>query len=279
MLNPYGRRLTPDEATEFTADLDGLIAGLEVLDRTVLSSAGQLKAIARVGIGMDNIDQAAAADLGIKVSNTPEPPTLAVAELTVAAMLGLVRDLEGHARDVRQGVWRKRVTPGIHGAVVHLIGFGRIGRKVAELLRPFCPEILVSDPAVDPEAELPGARLVTLDEGLSRADVVSLHAAGRATVLGPRELSLMKRGAFLLNSARGELVDQDALLRALQSGQLGGAWFDAFWEEPFKGDLLGCENFIPTPHVATYTAPCRSSMEMLAAENIVRDLELRSASQ
>ncbi len=272
VLNPYGRRLTRAEAIEFIQDLDGLIAGLEPLDRQVLSGAVRLKAVARVGIGMDNVDRTAAAELGIRVSNTPGPPTLAVAEMTVAAILSLVRGLDSHARAMRAGRWEKQISPSLVGSVVHLVGFGRIGRKVATLLRPFQPELLVTDPLLEADSDLEGAALVPLQEGLARADVVSLHASGNQLVLGPAELSLLKEGAILVNSARGELVDEQAVLNALEEGHLRGVWFDAFWEEPYDGPLLRYDTFMATPHVATYTAPCRSTMETEAAKNLVRDL-------
>ncbi len=272
VLNPYGRRLTRDEAIEFIQDLDGLIAGLEPLDRGVLSAAERLRAIARVGIGMDNVDHAAAEGLGIHGSSTPDPPTIAVAEMTVASMLSRVRCLDGHARRMRNGQWEKRVTSSLFGAVVHLVGFGRIGRKVAELLHPFGAHILVTDPFLDTSDELGGGSLVSLEEGLAKADVVSLHAAGDQVILGAREFGLMKEGALLLNSARGGLVDEQALLLAVEEGRLGGVWFDTFWKEPYEGPLLTHDAFFPTPHVSTYTAPCRSMMEAQAARNLVRDL-------
>jgi D-3-phosphoglycerate dehydrogenase len=276
-MNPYGRRLNRSEAIEFVQDLDGLIAGLEPLDREVLESATHLKVIARVGIGMDNIDHEAAAELGIKVSNTPDPPSFAVAEMTVAALLSLVRDICGFSTSMKSGLWEKRVTASLKDMTVHLIGFGRIGRKVAEMLTPFEVNFLITDPLIS-EADISGiGRLVSLEEGLREADVISLHASGKEIILGPKEMSIVKTGAILLNSARGDLVDETALLDAIESGSIGAAWFDTFWEEPHQGALLEVPDILLTPHVSTYTSTCRCAMETEAVENLLRDLEFESA--
>jgi D-3-phosphoglycerate dehydrogenase len=270
--NPFGRRLTRPEALEFIHDLDGLIAGLEPLDREVLQSTRRLRAIARVGIGMDNVDEEYAAERGIAVSNTPEPPTFAVAEMTVTAMLSLVREVCTFNRAMHDGKWEKQVTSSLMGLTVHLIGLGRIGRKVARLLSPFEVDLLVTDPFLS-ETDLGDTGvLVPLDDGLQRADVISLHASGAETILGSRELSMVRQGVIILNSARGSLVDEKALLQALQSGVIGGVWFDTFQEEPYEGPLRDFPNVLLTPHISTYTVSCRRSMEMEAARNIIRDL-------
>ncbi len=273
-LNPFGRRLSREEAIAFLDGLDGLIAGLEPLDRGVLCSNPGLRALARVGIGMDNVDQDAAKELGIRLSNTPDPPARAVAELTLASALAIVRNVAGHVNDVRAGRWKKRISGSLYGATVHLVGFGRIGRQLARLIAPFEPEILVTDPGLASAAGEDSVTIVPLEEGLARAEIVSLHAGGRETILGERELGLMKPGAVLLNSARGELVDEQALLAALDSGHLGAAWFDAFWSEPYVGELLRSDGFFATPHIGTYTVSCRSTMESMAARNLARDLGL-----
>jgi D-3-phosphoglycerate dehydrogenase len=269
--NPFGRRLTAEEAIQHVHDVDGLIAGVEPLGRDVLSSTQRLRAIARVGIGTDNVDLAAAKELGIRVSNTPDAPADAVAELTLGAMLSLVRGLDATNRAMHAGGWPKVIHRGLRGTTVLIVGFGRIGRAVYRLLQAFGPEVLVADPAVD-AADHPGVSVVPLADGLSRAQIVSLHAGGRETILRADELALMPVDSFLLNGARGELVDEDALIGALESGHLAGAWFDVFWEEPYHGRLTELEQVILTPHVGTYTASCRREMEMQATRNLLADL-------
>jgi D-3-phosphoglycerate dehydrogenase / 2-oxoglutarate reductase len=270
--NPFGRRLTEEEIIAHLEGIDGLIAGLEPLNRTVLESAPGLKAIARVGIGMTNVDAKAAAERGVRVSNTPDGPVRAVAELTLAALLALCRRLVPTNEALHRGEWKKSIGMGLTGAKVLLVGYGRIGRRVGELLRAFGAEVLVCDPVLDPGTLAGGERLVSLEEGLPQADAVSLHASGTECILGTAELAFMKPGAFLLNSARGELVDETALVAALDAGIIGGAWFDAFWLEPYTGPLARFPQVLMTPHTGTYTAQCRLDMETAAVRNLLRDL-------
>lgn len=272
--NPYGRRMTEDEIISHLAGADGLLAGLETLSRRVLSAATSLKSIARIGIGMDNVDVEAARDLGIKVSNTPDAPTDAVAELTVTAALALCRQLVACNADLHSRQWEKRIGRTLLGAKVLLVGYGRIGRRVAEMLRPFSPEILVTDPFIDPTTLAHGERLVSLHEGLAEAEIISLHLSGRDTLLGPAEFDVMREGVILLNSARAGLVDETALYRALDSGKVEGAWFDVFWQEPYFGRLADYPQVLMTPHVGTYTARCRADMERAAVLNLLRDLNI-----
>ncbi|MFH0882969.1 MAG: phosphoglycerate dehydrogenase [bacterium] len=270
--NPYGRRLTEAEAIDYLADKDGLIAGLEPLNRKVLESAPLLKAIARVGIGIANVDLEAAREKGIKVSNTPDGPTQAVAEMTVTAALALSRGLVATNAKLHAGEWAKSIGQGLIGRTVLFVGYGRIGRKTAEMMRVFGPQILVADPFLKPEDLIAGEKLVDLEEGLTVADIISLHASGEEVILGSSQFSKVKKGVILLNSARGSLVDEQALITALEDGIVGAAWFDAFWKEPYEGPLTKYDNVLLTPHVGTYTAQCRSSMELAAVQNLLRDL-------
>ena len=276
--NPFGRRLSEEEIVAHLEGVDGLIAGLEPLNRRVLSSAPKLKAIARVGIGMTNVDVEAARERGIKVSNTPDGPVQAVAEMTLAAMLALCRKLAPTNAALHRGEWQKAIGMGLPGTKVLLVGYGRIGKRVGQLLGAFGAELLVADPFIDPSWLKNGERAVTLDEGLAEADIISLHASGTDVLLGAPEFEKMRDGVLLLNSARGELVNEDALIAALDSGKVAGAWFDAFWEEPYKGLLTGYEQVLLTPHVGTYTRQCRLAMETEAVKNLLRDLEIQNDS-
>ena len=270
--NPFGRRLKEDEIIAHLKDVDGLIAGLEPLNRLVLSSEPKLRAVARVGIGVANVDFEAARELDIKVSNTPEGPTDAVAEMTITALLALCRGLIPNDRALHEKKWEKSIGIGLRGLKVLLIGYGRIGRRFADLLRAFGSEILVHDPFIDENSLRSDEKLVSLAEGLRQANAISLHASGNDVILGPEQFAAMCEGAILLNSARGELVDEDALIASLEAGRLKGVWFDAFWDEPYQGRLIEQDRAILTPHVCTYTRQCRLSMETAAVENLLRDL-------
>ena len=272
LRNPYGRRLTEEEIIALLDGVDGLIAGLEPLNRKVLQSASNLKAIARVGIGMDNVDQQAAKELGIRVSNTPDGPTEAVAELCLTALLCMGRQLIPYNTDLHSGVWKKRLGVGLRGTRILMVGYGRIGRRFGEMLHFFGAKIFVCDPAVSSETLNSGECLVSLEQGIQNADAISLHTSGVDTILGEAEFKKMRPGMILLNSARGELIDEDALIRALKNGTVKAAWADAFCHEPYSGELTKFDQVLLTPHTGTYTSQCRSAMETTAVQNLLRDL-------
>jgi len=264
--NPFGRKLTQEETIVHLQGADGLLAGLEPLNEKVFAACPQLRAVARIGIGMDNVDQEAAKRRGIKVSNTPEGPAEAVAEMTVAALLAIAHQIVPANADVHQGIWKKRMGFSIQGAKVLIIGCGRIGRRTAGMLAALGADVMTYDKYSAQSCTC------TLEEGLQKADVVSLHASGADQILGEAELALCRPGAVLLNSARGGLVDEEALCRALQNGGIGWYWGDAHWQEPYQGKLLSCGNAILTPHISTYTSRCREAMETAAVRNLLEDL-------
>lgn len=270
--NPYGRRLTEDEAILHLKGVHGLIAGVEPLTERVLEAAPDLRAIARVGIGMDSVDVEAAEGLGIRVSNTPDAPGAAVAELALTAALVLLRGVVEKNAALHEGRWEKSVGRTLIGANVLIIGYGRIGRRFAELVRCCGAEVRVVDPYL--EADTADEPLCEASEGLPWADVVSIHAGGGGTVIGADELALMRDNAILLNSARGASVDEAALLFALDAGRFAGVWLDVFSEEPYEGPLSKYARVLMTPHVGTYTDRCRLEMEMGAVRNLLRDLEV-----
>lgn len=265
--NPFGRKMTENEIIEHLRDADGLLAGLEPLNETVFAACPQLKAIARIGIGMDNVDLEAAKRYGIKISNTPDAPTEAVAEMCLSALLTIAHQIIPANADMHQGIWKKYMGFSVSGIKVLIIGYGRIGRRTAELMSALGADIAIYDKHIAPVCTC------TLEDGLRWADVVSLHAAGTETILSGNELKLCQMGTVLLNSARGGLVDEDALYQCLQSGRIGWYWGDVFWSEPYNGKLLSCANAILTPHISTYTTKCREDMETAAVCNLLEDLE------
>jgi len=270
-LNPYGRKLTPDECLHLYGDIDGLIAGTEALNAVVLNSAGNLKVISRCGVGMDNVDLEAARQRGIQVFNTPDAPTLAVAELTVGLILALLRRVPLMDRDIRGSKWQKRMGNLLCGKKVGIIGFGRIGKKVAEMVVGLGAQVVYCDPAVDKA----GYTSLSLAELLSQSDIVSLHLSGGVgdkPLLGAKELRQMRKGSWLINCARGGVVDEDALCQVLKEGHLAGAALDVFGEEPYHGTLAKLDNVILTPHIGSYAIEARVEMEIQAAKNLIRGL-------
>lgn len=266
--NPYGRKLTEEEIIQHLQGADGLLAGLEPLNEAVFSQCPQLRAVARIGIGMDNVDMEAAKRHGIKVSNTPEGPTDAVAEMTLAALLSIGHQIIPANQDIHNKVWKKRMGFSIQGLKVLVIGYGHIGRRTAELLKQMQAEIMVYDKY---NAEV---CTCTLQEGLRNADVVTLHASGKEEILTAELLGMTKDGVVLLNSSRGALINEDALYEALRKGKVAWFWGDVFWKEPYEGKIAECENAILTPHICTYTKTCRESMETQSVKNLLEDLGL-----
>ena len=268
--NPYARKLTEDELIALLADgVSGLIAGVESLDRTVLEQS-DLRVISRCGAGLSNVDLEATEEFGIQVFTTPDAPTTAVAELTLGALLSLLRSLPAMDRRVRRREWKKTVGRQLNGQAVAVIGYGRIGRNVGRLLTAFGARVMAVDPAYGGEVD--GVPMVSLDEAISSADIITLHCSGEEEILGEQEFSSMKDGVYVLNAARGSLIDEDALNQALESEKVRGAWMDAFLIEPYEGPLLNQKRVLLTPHAGSYTRECRLSMESEAVENLFMGL-------
>lgn len=275
-LNPHGRRLDRAETLELLDGVVGLVAGTETLDRAILTAATELRAIARCGSGVDNVDHEAAAERRIDVRSTPEPPAEAVAELTLAGMLGLLRHLPAADRSLRRGEWNKPMGRLLRGRTIGLIGLGRVGKRLVELLTPFACPILAVDPVPDEWfAERHGIRFVELDGLLAESDIVSLHLAppkDGGTLLDGRRLAILKPRAILINTARGGLVDEAALYDLLAAGKLAGAYLDVFAEEPYTGPLRLLPQVLLSPHIGSYAVETRIRMETEAAEALLEAL-------
>lgn len=268
--NPYGRKLTKQELIKLLPGVKGLIAGLETLDEDVMRKS-ELKVISRCGSGLSNVDMEAAERLGIKVFSTPYGPTSAVAELTLGAMINLLRMISLMDRDMHEGRWTKKIGMQLEGKTVVVIGLGRIGKKVVSLLKPFNVRLFAVDP--DVREEINGVEILPLDKALTEADIITIHSSGEQQIIGDDEFRVIKRGTFLLNAARGGLINESSLIRAIESGKIAGAWFDTFTAEPYSGPLIKYPQVVLTPHVGSYTLECRRSMEMEAVENLITAFE------
>lgn len=265
--NPYKRTLSKDELMKLLAGgVQGLIAGLEPLDAEVLKKT-RLKVISRCGAGMSNVDLEAAKRLNIEVCCTPDAPTQAVAELTLGAMLGLLRMIPRMNQALHNGRWEKQIGRQLDGKTVVIIGFGRIGQKVASLLAPFNVKIIAVDPLTSTSFQ--SVEYLPLERALPKADVVTIHCDGEKQVLGAKEFALLKDGVFLLNAARGEVIDEQVLIECLDKGKVAGAWIDTFSEEPYHGPLIKYPQVILTPHAGSYTLETRKTMELKAVNNLI----------
>lgn len=269
--NPYKRKLTKSELLELLSDnVTGLIAGLELIDREVLGKTN-LKAISRCGSGLSNIDVEVAKKLGIKVCHTPYGPTTAVAELTLGVMICMLRMVSQMDKALHEGKWTKKTGVQLEGKTIVIIGFGRIGRRVASLLKPFHVKLIAVDP--DLQGKVDGVEVISLNKALSEADIITIHSSGEQQIIGDKEFKLIKDGTFLLNAARGGMVNEESLIRALESGKIAGAWLDTFSTEPYTGPLINYPQVILTPHVGSYALECRRAMEIEAVNNLISAFE------
>ena len=273
--NTSGRRPKREELLTALQHADAVLAGVEPYDGELLAQLPRLRCISRCGVGTDAIDLQATERLKIAVLTTPEEVIAPVAEMTLAMMLALARNLPWHQAQMREGRWSKRSGHLLAEWTIGLIGFGRIGRAVERLLRPFSCRVLVADPAASQANVPPGVQVVPLADVLGQADLVSLHVSrpqADGPLLAARELGLMKPGSVLVNTARGFLVDERALLETLTAGRLAGAAVDVFDVEPYTGPLARLPNVLCTPHVGSSTVASRAAMELRCAEQIVEQL-------
>lgn len=266
VYNPFGRPLKSREVRELLPGCHGFIAGVDEIDAAALNAADKLRVIARYGVGVDNVDLAAAAARSIIVTNTPLANALSVTELTIGLLLALARSIPELISDSREGKWTRKTGVTLSGKTVGLVGLGAIGKLVAARLRAFDCRVVAYDPVADAAfAAQHGVELASLDEVARVADFLSLHVPLLPTTRGMINaafLDKLKRGAFLINTARGELIDEDALLSALQSGQLRGAALDTLSQEPPPPDypLLKLPQVLVTPHAGAHTDNAVDSM-------------------
>jgi len=268
--NPTNQPLSSTELRELLPGCHGYIAGLDTIDRPALEAADRLKVIARYGAGVDRVDLAAAKEKGIIVTNTPGANAVSVAELAVGLILALARALPAANAATKAGEWPRLSGISLEGKVAGLLGFGAIGKQVARRLAGFDCTIMAYDPIADAAfAQAHSVQLCPMDEVIRQADFLSLHLPALPETQGMVNRSFlgkMKPGAYLINTARGELVDDAALLAALQGGHLSGAALDVFATEPpaAGNPLLALPQVIATAHMGAHTDGAINAMGRMA---------------
>ncbi|RLI28401.1 3-phosphoglycerate dehydrogenase [Candidatus Bathyarchaeota archaeon] len=273
--------LDQGEFAELLKDADVVVVrSRRKLDRCMIDQAPRLKVIARAGVGLDNVDVDYAVKRGIALLSTGEASTEAVAELTIGLMIALARRITELDKKMKRGNWCKSSGVGVElrGKTLGIIGLGRIGGRVAELARVFGMRVIAYDPYVSREkAGRLGVELKErLEDLLRESDFVSIHAVlteETEGLLGERELRLMKPTAYLVNTARGAIVDEEALVRALEEGWIAGAALDVYEREPPSSRLTGLENVILTPHVGASTVEAQKRIARVLAKKILVALE------
>jgi D-3-phosphoglycerate dehydrogenase len=275
----YEEKITQEEFDRRYVEYDAVVIRSNVKARPVYGR-GRLKVVVRAGAGLDNVDVEGFTKLGVKVLNTPEAVTRAVAELTIGLLFCLARGIVRYASELKQGRWLKSEAHGteLRGKTVGVIGCGRTGREVARMAHALGMKVLVNDVIEVPRdfLESIGAKQVDLHTLLRESDIVTIHTPldpSTRGMIGEKELRTMKRTAFLVNMARGGVVDEAALKRALKEGWIACAALDVFETEPPKDfELLSLLNLIPTPHMGAQTHEAQRYAGIEAAKLVIKEL-------
>ena len=278
-------KIIPDKADDFYRfeinSADGLVVGLPPVTRQLMENSPRLMIVARHGVGYDNVDVKAAADLGIVVTNTPGVNSDAVAEFTYGLLLAFIRQIPHSWELMRGGGWRKPQNleaVEIRGKTLGIIGLGRIGSRVSRIGNSFGLKVLACDPYItEQDFKNAGAQPVSREEAIRQADYLTLHTPlsdETRKMIGARELSMMKRSAILINTSRGEVVDEDALIEAAEKGTIAGAALDVFKDEPPKDKKIATHpRILVTAHLAGLTKEAMYRTFIAAATQVVHALK------
>ncbi|MEN6482544.1 MAG: phosphoglycerate dehydrogenase [Anaerolineaceae bacterium] len=273
--NPFARPLTSQELASMITDIDALIAGLDDINAEVFEKANRLQVISRYGVGIEKVNLQAATAHKVIVTNTPGANAVSVAELAIGLMLACMRTICQLNTETRKGQWPRSEGISLRGKTVGLIGIGAIGLEVADRLHPFGCRVIASDPFAKPEvANAHAVELVSLDEVNTTADVISLHSPvtpQTKEMVNKEFLAKVKRGVVIINTARGQLINESALAEALQSGQVRSAGLDVFTTEPpgANNPLFQFPQVVATPHTGAHCDDAITAMSTQAVENLL----------
>lgn len=274
--NSYGHALNEKELLDLIPEIDGIITGMDDLNKKVIASSRKLKVISKHGVGIDNIDVEAANKKRIVVTNIPtgDEECNAVADFTFALLLSIARKICEANENTKKEKWVKLVGSEVYGKILGVIGGGTIGKAVMERARGFNMNILVYDIKENKELkEKFNVRYVDLSYLLSNSDFITLHVPlnnGTRGLIGRNELKLMKKSSFIINMARGGVVNEKDLYDSLKAEEIAGAATDVFAKEPpLNNPLLKLKNLVATPHLAAYTKSSLRALDVISAQNVV----------
>jgi len=275
--NPYDRKMSKEELIRMAKDADILVVGNDRIDGEVMDECERLRLIARHGIGIDNIDLKAATERGIIVTYTPQANSESVADFTIGLMISLSRKIIKANNDTKSGNIKvtEYIGTEVYKKTLGVIGLGAVGSRVAKRAKGFDMRVLAYDPYASKEvAGKLGVELVDKDYLLKESDFVTLHVPltpETKGMIGERELKLMKETAFLINTSRGKVIVQDALVKALEEGWIAGAALDVFESEPLEIDspLTKFKNVVLAPHAASASKEARSEMANIVADSLI----------
>jgi D-3-phosphoglycerate dehydrogenase len=274
--NEWGQKLSVSQLVDLCRDCNAVIAGTEIYNKVVLNQLSDLKVISRLGVGMDNIDLDTAKQMGIMVYKTQTTPALAVAELVLGLMLDLARKISHQNKTLKSGTWKKEMGNLLHGKTLGIIGLGVIGKTLVKLVKGFSFNIMAFDLFHDEQFAVKyGVKYCDLDILLSDSDIISIHlnlSDETNQLMNEERINKMKSDSILLNTSRGEIIDEEALYKALKEKKILGVGLDVFNNEPYSGPLTNLDNVILTPHIGSYAKELRIQMEIEAAENLIKGL-------
>ena len=275
--NPYSRKLNEDELIDCAINSDAIIAGTENYSKYVLSKLKNLKIISRLGIGMDNIDLDEAKRKGVEIFRTQTTPAPAVSELVLGLIIDVSRRISHQNSLLKSGIWEKTRGNLIQQKTLGIIGLGNIGKNLVSLTRGFNLKILAFDNHQDENfAKNSNVKYCDLDTLLSSSDIVSIHlnlSDETRNLLSKKNLKKLKKNSILINTSRGEIIDEEALYKMLLKEEILGAGLDVFNQEPYKGPLLELNNVVVTPHIGAYAKEIRLKMESEALINITNGFD------
>tara|TARA_R110000772_G_scaffold20466_1_gene56647 strand:+ start:10086 stop:11012 length:927 start_codon:yes stop_codon:yes gene_type:complete len=277
-FNLYKRKMTPSEVLMVMEleNPDIIIAGTEKYDVNLLDACEDLRMISRVGIGMDSVDLIETSKRNITVSNTPDAPTNAVAELTICQMINCLRRVEQISQDLKKkSGWNRYIGRDIQNSSIGIIGCGRIGRSVIEKLKGFSPKLIYIHDIDINETFIDGTLVSNKEEILIDCDIISLHIpfdSSTENYITEKEFGMMKKDAVLINTSRGGIVNENNLYNWLYNNELASSAIDVFENEPYKGELKSLDNISLTPHLGSCTIQSREDMENESIKNVIEYL-------
>jgi len=274
--NKYEKKLNENQLLELSKDCIGIIAGTEKYSREILKNLPRLKVISRLGVGIDNIDVDYAMKKNIAIFKTLQSPALAVAEMTVALILNILRNVTNSNNNLKNGNWNKQMGSLFSGKTLGIIGLGSIGKELVKICRGFNLNILAYDIFEDNNfKKTHNIKYVELNNLLSESDIITIHlnlSKDTQKLIDQSNLEKLKKNAIIINTARGEIIDELALKNHLEKKKIRGAGLDVFTSEPYYGELTNLENTILTPHISSYAREIRIKMELESSNNLIKGL-------
>lgn len=279
-VNETGKSYTREEFISYAKDVDGIIIGVDLADKEMISQCTKLKAIAKYGVGVDNIDLDAAQEKGIKVSRTIGSNSISVAEHAMGLLFALAKNTYQATKEVKEGKWNKAYGFELHNKTIGIIGFGNIGKNLARMANGMHMRVMAYDvfPIDETTAKEYNVEVVPFTKLICESDVISVHlplSEDTKDLIDKEMFQLMKPTTIVINAARGGIVNEEDLLEALLTKTIAGAGFDVFTQEPPQADhpLLALDNFILSPHTASKTKEADDNTIQMSVANILKDLE------